>query len=204
MTVQVEPDGKTQIDLQQGSAEVRVADTSITLGMGERIAVEPGGVYHKERFLWPNAQLVRDRIQGAWSAPGETFQLELPEDEVNQFLVATSAQVDSLVRDPEIWFTEGEARLFATLSQPTPVEVSATVEIEVVNGELKPQIRLATAGIAVAVPAAALDRALTPLLGQMEGYLDQANALVHFSDVRIEDGRVVAIGTKRPDASLAR
>ncbi len=148
MTVQVGQDGKTQIDLRQGSAEVQVKDTSITLGMGERIAVEPGGAYHKERVFWPNAQLVRDRIQGAWSAPGETFQLELPEDEVNQFLVATSQQPDFIIRDPEIWFTEGEARIFATLVKPAPMDV--------------------------------------------------------FSDVRIEEGRVVAIGTKRLDAPSAR
>jgi hypothetical protein len=203
MTVQVEQGGRTQIDLQQGGAEVQIKDTSIALGMGERISVEPGGAYHKERIFWPNAQLVRDRIQGAWSAPGETFQLELPEDEINQFLVATSLQPDSAIRSPEIWLTADEARLFATLANPAPMGLCATIEIQVVNGELKPRTKLVTAGVAVPVPATALDRALAPVLGQVESYLDQANALVRFDDVRIEEGRVVASGTKRPDAPLA-
>jgi hypothetical protein len=204
MTVQVGQGGKTQIDLQQGSAEVQIEDQRVALDMGERIAVEPGGAYHKERVFWPDAQLVRDRVQEAWAAPGEGFYLELSEDEVNQFLVATSQQAEASIRDPEVWFTAGEVRLFATLVEPAPLDICATIDLPVVNGELEPRIALAMAGVALPVPAAALDRALAAVLGEVEGTLDRANAFVRFGEVKIEDGRVVAIGTKRPDAPLAR
>jgi hypothetical protein len=199
-TVQVGEDGATQLDLLEGSADVQIGDEVVSLGMGERITTDAGGDYHRERVFEPNPQLVLDRISAAWAAPGETFRLELPEHEVNQFLAATSGQPGSAIRDAQIWFTDGQARFAATLVEPTTVDLSASIEMRVANGRLEPQIKLNTAGVALPLPTALLNQALQASIGQVQDQLDQAQAYVEFGEVQVEDGRLLVVGRKRPPA----
>ena len=197
-TVQVGEEGQTQIDLHEGSMDVAIGDEVVSLGMGERITTDVGSGYQRERVFEPNAQLLLDRIDAAWNAPGEGFRLELPENEVNQFLAATSDLPGSPVRDAQIWFIDDQARIAATLIEPMEVDLSATIQVRVVNGRLDPQIKLNTAGLALPFPTALLEQALRASLGQARDQLDEAQAYVEFSEARIEDGRLLLVGRKRP------
>jgi hypothetical protein len=197
-SVQVGAEGETQIDVHAGSADVTIGDELLSLGMGERITTDAGGAYHKERVFEPNAQLVVDRIRAAWAAPGETFRLELLEDEVNQFLAATSGQPGSSMRDAQMWFVDGEARFAATLLEPAELDLSASIEMRAVDGTLDPQVRLHTAGLSLPLPDALLIQAIESSLGPFRGQLAQAEAHVEFSDVSVEEERLVVIGRKRP------
>ena len=82
-TVGVEPDGTTNVEVQEGSAEVRVGDETLTLGMGEQLSVSTEGEIERQRLFEPDAALIQNRIQEAWDAPGDIYQVELPEDELN-------------------------------------------------------------------------------------------------------------------------
>jgi hypothetical protein len=197
-TVQVGEEGQTQIDLHEGSMDVAIGDEVVSLGMGERITTDAGSGYQRERVFEPNAQLLIDRIDAAWTAPGEAFRLDLSENEVNQFLAAISGQPGSPVRDAQLWFTDGRARIAATLLEPVEIDLSATIEVRVVNGRLDPQIKLNTAGVGLPLPTALLEQALKASLGQAQGQLDEAQAYVEFSEARIEDGRLLLVGRKRP------
>jgi hypothetical protein len=197
-TVQVGEEGQTQIDLHEGNMDVAIGDEVVSLGMGERITTDAGSGYQRERVFEPNAQLVIDRIDAAWTAPGEAFRLDLPENEINQFLAAASGQPGVPVRDAQLWFTDGRARIAATLLEPMEMDLSATIEIRVVNGRLDPQIKLNTAGVGLPVPTALLEQAIKASLGQARDQLDEAQAYVEFSEARIEDGRLLLVGRKRP------
>ena len=199
-TVQVGGDGQTQIDLHQGSMEVAIGDEAVRLGMGERITTGADGGYQRERVFEPNAQPLLDRTNAAWTAQGEMFRLELPENEVNQFLAATSGQPGSALRDAQIWFIDDQARIAVTLVEPTEVDLSALVELQVVDGRIEPQIKLNTAGVALPLPTALLNQALEATVGQVLGQLDEAQTYVEFSEVRIEEGRLSVVGRKRPPA----
>jgi hypothetical protein len=50
------------------------------------------------------------------------------------------------------------------------------------------------------VPAPVLDLALRTALGQLQGYLDEAFQYVEFTGVQINDGRILAVGNKQPNA----
>ena len=78
------------------------------------------------------------------------------------------------------------------------VDLSATIQVRVVNGRLDPQIKLNTAGLALPFPTALLEQALRASLGQARDQLDEAQAYVEFSEARIEDGRLLLVGRKRP------
>jgi hypothetical protein len=195
-SVQVGEDGETQLDLLEGSADVQIGDEVVSLSMGERITTDAGGDYRRERVFEPNFQLVFDRVIAAWDAPGETFRLDLPEHEVNQLLAATSGEYVPAVRDAQIWFTDGQARFAATLIDPITVDLSASIEARVVDGRLEPQIRLNAAGIGLPLPTGLLDQAFQVVTGEALGLLDQAQAYVEFSEVRIEDGRLLVVGRK--------
>jgi len=198
-TVGVEPDGATNVEVQQGSAEVRVGDETLTLGMGEQLSVGVEGEVERRRVFEPDAALIQNRIQEAWDAPGDTYQVELPEDELNQFLAAAGGVGESPVKDPQIWLSDDGARLSLTLVEPIQVDVSAEFDVRVVEGRLVPQVALGAGGVAVPVPAPVLDLAFGTVLGQIEGYLEPGEGLVEFSDVQIKDGRIVAVGKKNLD-----
>ena len=68
-----------------------------------------------------------------------------------------------------------------------------------VDGRLVPRITLGAGGLPVPVPGPVLDLALQTVLGQIQGYLDQGNGFVEFSDVQIKEGRIVAVGKKNLD-----
>jgi hypothetical protein len=203
-TVEMDPDGSTVVEVQQGSVEMTAGGETLNLEMGEQAVVDAEGQVERRRILEPNPALIQARVENAWNAPGETYQLELPEGEINQFLAAVGSQTDLPVEDPQVWLVGEEARVYATLTQPTSIDLAATFEVRVVDGRLVPQITVGAGGLPVPVPAPLMDAALKTALGQLQGYLDEAYEYVEFSEVQIKDGRIVAVGRKQPGAPVGQ
>lgn len=204
-TVEVAEDGTTQIDLQEGTAEVHIeGQQALTLDMGKRITLEPDGEYKTEQLFEPDTAPAVAKVTTSWNTPDDVLRFELTEAEVNQFLAAMSDQPDFFLRDAQVWFLPDEARIAATLVQPTRLDLSASLGVQVVRGRIEPQVKSIAAGVALPVPRPVLDLAIEALLGRMENYLDQAYDFVEFDQVRIEDGSVLVTGRKRPDAPLAQ
>ncbi len=201
-TMQVAEDGTTQIDLEAGTAEVEINGEVVVLVMGERITLDPSGLYEVEQIFEPDAQLVAEKITAAWYAPGDGFQPELTENEVNQFLAAMSRQPGFFLDDIQVWFVDGEARAATTVVAPVRFDLSAAVSFQVIDGQVEPEVRAIAAGVALPVPGAVLNPALDLVLSQLEDYLDQAYSFVEFSDVQIRDGHIIITGRKQPDAPV--
>lgn len=201
-TVQVEEDGTTQIDLEEGQATVQVGDETVSLTMGERMKLKPSGQYERERIFEPNAQLVIDQVTASWTTPDDTFHLELSENEVNQFLAAMGQQAGFFLQDTQVWFLDDEARIATILTRPTRLDLSAAVSFEVIENQIKPQIHSIAAGVTLPVPGSLLDPAVDLVLDQLDEYLAQAYDLVEFEQVQIKDGYLVVTGRKRPDAPV--
>jgi len=201
-TMQVAEDGTTQIDVEEGTAEIEINGEVVVLVMGERITLDPDGLYEIEQIFEPDDQLVADKITAAWEAPGDDFQPELTENDVNQFLAAMSQQPDFFLNDTQIWFVDGEARAATTVVDPVRFDLSAAVSFQVVDGKVKPKVRAIAAGVFLPVPGPVLNPALNLVLNQLEDYLDQAYNFVEFSDVQIKDGYIVVTGHKQADAPV--
>jgi hypothetical protein len=197
-SVEVAADGTTQIALEDGNAQVEAGGETVLLAMGESITLEPGGLYQIERIFEPDEQLLLDKLDAAWALPGDAWRLELTESEVNQFLAAMSRQPDFFLRDIQVWFVEGEARAAATVVRPAHFDLSAAAGAQVSDGQIKPQLRAVAAGIALPLPGAVLNPALDQVLDQLQAYLVQSYSFIEFSDVQIEDGRLIVTGRKRP------
>jgi hypothetical protein len=206
-TVEVKEEGTTQIELEEGTAKVQVGDKKelITIETGERFTLQPDGVYQVEQVFAPDPQPMYAKVGEAWYAPDETLRLELTETEVNLFLAAVSdEQPDFMFQDTQVWFIDGEARLATTVVQPKPFDLSAAFDVKVVDGRLEPQMKSVAAGIALPLPARILDMAVETVMKQMEGYLRQAYDYVEFDDVQIQDGFVLIVGRKQPDAPVGQ
>ena len=201
-TMQVAEDGTTQIDVEEGTAEVEVGGEVVVLAMGERITLDPSGLYEVERIFEPNAELVARKTSAAWYAPGDEFRLELTENEINHFLAAMSRQPDFFLHDTQVWFVDGETRVATTVVEPARFDLSAAAGVRVVDGEVKPRVRAIAAGVALPVPGPVLNPALDWVLSQSEEYLAQAYSFIEFSAVQIEDGRIIVTGHKQPDAPV--
>jgi hypothetical protein len=198
----VAKDGTTQIDLEEGTAEVEVNGETIVLAMGERITLEPGGLYEIEQVFEPDVQLVADKIVDAWEAPGDEFRPELTESDVNQFLAAVSQQPGFFLEDTQIWFVDGEARVATTVAEPTRFDLSAALSVGVEDGRIKPKIRAMAAGVFLPVPGPMLDQALELVLAQLEDYVAQLYTFVELEEIRIEEGSISIIGREQPDAPV--
>jgi len=202
-TVQVDEDGTTQVDLEEGSAEVEVGDQVVALAMGERITLDPDGLYKTERIFEPDGQIMFDRVDAAWNAPGEVFCLELSENEINQYLAFVSQQQpDFFLRDTQIWFVDGEARVATTVVEPARFDLSAAVAVQVSNGQIEPEIRSVAAAVALPVPGVVLNPALDWVFDQLEDYLTQVYSFVEFSEVEVKDGYIIVTGHRKPDAPV--
>jgi hypothetical protein len=198
--VQVDEEGSTQIDLEEGSAEVQVGDEVVTIGMGQRITLDPDGLYTTEQLFEPNAQLLIDKVSAAWYSSGDTVELELTDTEINHFLAAMGDQSGLPVRDTQIWFVDGEARIATTLTEPAELEVSAAVGMDVVDGQLELDFQSVAAGVALPVPTAVLNAALNGLVNQIDALSSVLYDYLEFSQVQIGDGSIIIVGTKLPDA----
>jgi hypothetical protein len=88
------------------------------------------------------------------------------------------------------------------VTKPTRFDLSAAAGAQVVNGEIKPQIRAVAAGVALPVPGSVLNPALDQVTSQLQDYLSQSYHFVEFSDIQIENGRLLVTGHKRPDAPV--
>ena len=204
-TVQVAEDGTTQIDIEEGSAEVQIGDEVVALAMGERITLEPSGLYKTERIFEPSGQIVFDKVEAAWNAPGDVFHLELTETEVNQYLAFVSQQQpDFFLRDTQVWFVDGEARVATTVVEPARFDLSAAVSAQVVGGEIRPRVRSVAAGVALPLPGAVLDPALDWVFDQLQDYLAQAYSFIEFQDIQVQDGRIIVTGRKLSDAPVGQ
>lgn len=201
-TVQVAQDGTTQIDLEEGQAEVTVDNVTVPLRMGERIKLEPDKQYQVERLFEPNAQLVIDQVTTAWMADDEMFSVTLSENEVNQFFAAMEQQQNLNLTNTQVWFLDDEARIATTLTKPMNVDVSAALQFEIVDGRIKPRVRNLSAGIALPIPATLLDPITDLALEQLSGYLSQAYDFVRFDEISITDARLVVVGRKQPNAPV--
>jgi hypothetical protein len=199
-SVEIEPDGSTQVEVRQGSAEVTAGEETLSLGMGEQVRVGADGELTERRILEPDPALIQERVQAAWEAPGEAFQLELPEDELNQFLASVGPQMGLPLQDVQVWLTGDRARLYATLTEPAQVDLNAVLGVRVQDGRLEPQIAVGAGGLPVSVPGALVDAALGTALSQLQGSLDQAYGYVEFSEVQIKEARIVVVGKKQPNA----
>jgi hypothetical protein len=195
-TVQVDQDGTTQIDLEEGKAQVKFQDQVVGLGMGERITLQPSGDYETEQIFVPDAQPVIDQVTESWMASKETLHIELQETEVNQFLAAMSQQNEFFVRDTHVWFVQDEMRIETTVVDPTTFDVSTAVEIEIQEGRLKPHFKSLAAGVALPIPAPILNMAMESVFAQIETYLQQAYDFVEFTAVEIHDGYAIVSGIK--------
>lgn len=195
--VEIEPEGQTRVEVHEGSAEVQVGDETLSLGMGEQVMVGTEGQVERQRIAEPNPALIQERVRQAWSAPGDAYRLELPEGELNQYLAAVGTETGLPIENPQVWLTGDQARVYVTLTEPVKVELNAALDVQVVDGRLVPQIAVAAGGLPVSVPGPVLDLALQTVLGQLEGYIDQAYGYVEFSDVQIKDARILAVGRKQ-------
>jgi hypothetical protein len=203
-TVDVAEDGKTQIDLQEGVAEVKMKDQKeeISLKMGQRITLEPGGTYQMEKVFDPDPQPMYDRITAAWEESEDTLHLELTEGEVNQFLAAMEEETELFLQGTQVWFVDGEMRIATTVVKPTKVDLSVSLDAKVVDGKIEPRVKSIAAGMALPVPAPVLNMVVDTVMARLEGYLDQAYDYVSFSDLQIEDGVLIVVGRKQPDAPV--
>ena len=199
-TVAVAEDGTTQIDLEQGTAEVAVGGEIVALSMGERITLDVSGHYETEQISVPDAQPLLDKIANAWAEPEGAFLPELTETEVNQFLEAISQQSSFFLQDTQVWFLEDEIRIATTVITPTRFDLSAAISVAVVDGEIVPQIESMAAGILLPIPDVVLNLALEIVLDQTEDYLAEAYKYVEFTDVQVIDGSIVVVGRQRPNA----
>jgi hypothetical protein len=199
--VDVAQDGTTQIDLEEGSAEIQIGEETVTLVMGERITLDPSGLYETEKIFEPDGEAMFDKVDAAWNADDETFRLALTDTEVNQYLAYVSQQQpDFFLRDTQIWFVEGEARVATTVVEPARFDLSAALGVEVKDGEIKPEVRAVSAGVALPVPGAVLNPALDWVFDQLRDYLTQAYDYIAFTGVEVHDGQLVVEGVKQPDA----
>jgi hypothetical protein len=198
----VAKDGTTQIDLEEGTAEVEVNGETVVLAMGERITLEPGGLYEIEQVFEPDVNLVADKIVDAWEAPGDEFRPELTENDVNQFLAAVSQQPGFFLEDTQVWFVDGEARVATTVAEPTRFDLSAALSFEVEDGQIKPKVRAMAAGVFLPVPGPVLDQTIELVLSQLEGYVEQVYTFVELEEIRIEEGSIFIIGREQPDAPV--
>jgi len=60
------------------------------------------------------------------------------------------------------------------------------------------------AGVTLPLPSFVLDPALDQVLNQLQGYLNQAYSFIEFSDVQIEEGRIIVTGRRRSDAPVGQ
>lgn len=195
-TVQVAPDGSTQIDVEEGQAEVTVGSSTVPLDMGQRITLKADGSFETDRLFEPNAQLVLDRVTGAWEAPGSAFQVELTQNEINQFFAAMAQEESFFLSSTQVWLLDGEARLSTVLKKPQ-VNLVVAFSIQAVKGKLKPHINSLSIGKGLTVPRILANTAMDVVLKQLEEYLTQAYDFVEFKQVKIQDGKLEVTGNKR-------
>ena len=199
-SVQVDEEGSTQIDLEEGNAEVQIGEEVVSLGMGQRITLDPDGLYTTEQLFEPNAQLLLDKINAAWYSSSDTVELELTDTEINHFLAATGQESGLPIRDTQIWFVDGEARIATTLTEPAELDVSTAVALNIVDGQIELDFQSVSAGIALPVPRAVLNVAINGLVDQIQALSSVMYDYLEFSQVEIGDGNIIIVGQRLPDA----
>jgi len=159
-TVQVTEEGTTEIELENGTAEVRLGGEIVTVDVGERITLSPSGTYKTERVFEPDADFVVNKVDASWETPEETFDLTLTETEINHFLAAMSAEdSEFFLEDTQVWFVDDEARIETTVVVPVRFDLAASMGVVVEGGRLKPKLTALAAGVALPIPRPILDLA---------------------------------------------
>lgn len=201
-SVQVAEDGTTRIEMEEGKAEVKMADTTMSLTMGQRITMKPDGYYEVDQMFEPDPKLVYDKLNTAWYAPGSNWQIDLTETEVNQFLTAQSRQPDFPFKDTQVWFLDDEVRVATTVVKPALFDLSGAMSAKVENGQIKPTIKQFAAGVAIPLPEAVLSPVVNQIMSQMDEYLAQAYQYIDYDRIEIKTGHLIVTGSKKADAPV--
>ncbi|MBN1934037.1 MAG: FecR domain-containing protein [Anaerolineae bacterium] len=196
-SVEVAEDGSTVIDVYEGKAQVQVGDKTVQVTMGEKLTVTSGGQFSQERTFVPNAQPVIDKVTEAWEASGDEFRVELSETEVNEFLTAIGEETEFIVTEAQVWFLEDEARIEAVLGKPVPLDISAALRFDIVEGHIYPDVKSLSAGVSLPIPKFMINPAIDLIMDQVETYLAEAYKFVEFTEVTIADKTLIVVGKKQ-------
>jgi len=195
LAVDVAEDGSTRIDVEQGSATVTVGEERVELTMGQRANISAEAEVSTEQVFTPDMQPLTEKGQAALDSPEKEFHLEIEEQELNQFLVAYVNDYVAFASDPQIWLLEDMGIIGGTITEPFEAEVTIAVSILVENGQLRPQIRSISAG-GVPVPSQLADGLISLLTGAYESYLADTYQWLEFTEVQMEEGRIIVEANK--------
>ncbi|HID62114.1 MAG TPA: hypothetical protein EYP49_05160 [Anaerolineae bacterium] len=189
LNVTVAADGATQVDVEQGWADVTAGGKTVTVGMGEQAVVAPDADLTTRRVFEPDAGPVEDKVQIAFDSPGKEFSLELDELEVNQYLMVTLAEGEQFLADPQVWFVEDEIVLGARVTAPVELEVTMVVTPQIEEGQIRPVIQSISAG-GLPVPSQLANTLVDFVMENFQVAIGEAYKYLDFSDIRIEDGKI--------------
>ncbi|MDY7040880.1 MAG: hypothetical protein SVX38_08445, partial [Chloroflexota bacterium] len=195
LAVAVADDGSTQIDIEQGSATVTVGEQRVELTMGQRANISSEAEVSTEQVFTPDMQPLIAKGQAALDSSEEAFVLEIEERELNQFLVAYVDESITFASDPQIWLLEDVGIMGGKIVEPFEAEVTIAFSILAENGQLRPRIRSVSAG-GIPVPSQLADGLISLLTGAYESYLADTYQWLEFTEVQMEEGRVVVEANK--------
>ncbi len=195
LAVEVAEDGATQINVEQGSATVTVGAQSVELTMGQRANVSSEAEVTTEQVFTPDMKPLMDKGQAALDSPEKEFRLEIEEQELNQFLVAYVNDYITFASDPQIWLLKDVGIVGLRITEPFEAEVTIAVSILPENGRLRLQVRSVSAG-GLPIPGQLADGLARLLTGAYERYLADTYQWLEFTQVQMEDGKIVVKANK--------
>jgi competence ComEA-like helix-hairpin-helix protein len=189
LNVAVSADGSTQIDVEQGQADVTAGGQTVTVGMGEQAVITSGADLTTRRVFEPDAKPVEDKVQAAFDSSGKEFHLEIEELEINQYLMATLVEGEQFFTDPQVWFVEDKIVLGVRVTHPIELEVVMTLVLHIKQGQIQPVIESITAG-GLPVPSQLANTLVDFVMESFQSAIGEAYEHLDFSDIRIEDGKI--------------
>jgi competence ComEA-like helix-hairpin-helix protein len=189
LNVAVAADGSTQVDVEQGWADVTAGGETMTVGMGEQAVVTSGADLTTRRVFEPDARPVEEKVQAAFESPEKEFYLELEELEINQYLMAILVEGEQFFTDPQVWFVEDEIVLGARVTAPIEMEVTMVVVPHIKQGQIHPVIESISAG-GLPVPSQLANTLVDFVMENFQAAIGEAYKYLDFSDIRIEDGKI--------------
>jgi len=189
LSVAVAADGSTQVDVEQGRADVTAGGQTVTVGMGEQAVITPDADLTIRRVFEPDAKPVEEKVQTAFDSPGKEFHLEFEELEVNQYLMATLVEDEQFLADPQVWFVEDEIVLAVRVTAPVELEVTMVVVPHIKQGQIQPVIESISAG-GLPVPSQLANTLVGFVMESFQAAIGEAYEYLDFSDIRIEDGKI--------------
>lgn len=189
LNVAVAADGSTQVDVEQGWADVTAGDQTVTVGMGEQAVVTSGADLTTRRVFEPDAKPMEEKVQAAFDSPEKEFYLELEELEVNQYLMAILSEDEQFFTDPQVWFVEDEIVLGARVTTPIDMEVTMVVVPHIKQGQIQPVIESISAG-GLPVPSQLANTLVDFVMESFQTAIGEAYPYLDFSGIHVEDGKI--------------